>query len=134
MFSLSILALMVTSCATRWDKYKKTTDYNLMQCQKMCSSGNVIQIEKFGCACNLNGKNSSNQNRNSNYSSSHGNVINMYPGQNRAPSQYEQVMGTMQQMQNYENQMLDRMSRELNPGVQSNTVVQPFKPMNWYGN
>lgn len=106
------LALIVTGCASNFDKYRETTSYNLMQCQKMCSTGNVAQIEKFGCACNFNRPgNSSNQNKN--YSSSNGNVIYMNTGsQNSGSNQFWGAIAG--QLMQHEENRLNRLNRDLN--------------------
>ena len=75
---LLITLLLFTGCASDFDKYRQKTSYNTMQCQQLCSSGNVIQVEKFGCACNL--QRNTGSNRNQNYSSSNGNTVYIQSG------------------------------------------------------
>lgn len=126
----SALTLMITSCATKFDAYRQKTSYNLMQCQKMCSTGNIAQIQQFGCACNFNNRSGSNQNKNMNYSSSNGNTVYINSGaQNPAQNQF--FMGIASQLMQHEERRLDRLNRDLNspnPNVvpQNNTnIIMP---------
>lgn len=113
MKELILVATMfiLASCASSFDRYKEKTEFNTMQCQQLCSSGNVIQVEKFGCACNLNNRTGSeNQNQNRNQSMSNGNVINYY---NSAPSQgqedfYKTYMRASQILMDSEDRRLQR--------------------------
>jgi D-alanyl-D-alanine dipeptidase len=101
-----------------------------MQCQKMCSTGNIAQIEKFGCACNLQKTAASNRNNNLNYSNAHGNTLNVYPNYNPAPKRSpSQIMhNALQNWQSQDSRMYDRWSNELQAPQQNNN----FQPMNWY--
>jgi len=126
-FTISFTTLVIlTSCASDWDTYTKTTDYNLMQCAKMCSTGNIAMVEKFNCACNQRMSNASNLN----YSNAHGNTLNVYPnyGPSRKPSAEQHLMNGMQGLQNYDTQMYNRWSNELQAPSDTNN----FQPMNWY--
>lgn len=113
-----IIILTLSSCASQFTKYKEATDYNLMQCQKMCSSGNVIQIERFNCACNLNNNRGHSENRN--YSNSSGNTVYINSGaQNRRSGiDFAQTLGAVL---NYEQNI-------------SKPLYNPVAPVNNYYN
>lgn len=131
LIQIATLALILSSCASNWQKYTKETDYNLMQCAKMCSTGNVAMIAKFDCACRQNNPGNS-SNKNMNYSSSNGNTVYINSGaQNRANS--AAWMGIAGQLMQHEENRLNRLNRDLNspnPNVvpQNNTNIYNTVP------
>lgn len=129
--SLFLLSIM-TSCASSWQKYQEQTNYNLMQCAKMCSTGNVSMIAKFDCACRHNNPgNSSNKNMNS--SNSSGNVIYLNSGAQNSGSQAA-WMGIAGQLMQHEENRLNRLNRDLNSPnpnvVPQNNINNYYVPQN----
>lgn len=105
------LITILTSCASNFDNYRQTNDYNVMMCQKMCSTGDVANVEKFGCACRFNRSDS----KNLNYSSSNGNVTNIYSSPQPQNSPSNPFLGViMNNLMSHEENRLNRLNRDLN--------------------
>lgn len=118
---LVTLTLIMTGCASNWKKYQERTDYNLMQCAKMCSTKNIAMIAKFDCACRNNNPGNS-SNKNMNYSSSNGNTVYINSEAQNSPSNRFWGAIAGQLMQHEENR-LNRLNRDLN-GPNQNVVPQ----------
>lgn len=123
-FILIILTISLTSCASNWKRYKQETDYNLMRCNMMCSSGNVVQIEKFNCACNLNKSSGTSSNNNRNTANGNVNYIYTSPQPQNTASQpsVEQSLGNAANFFNsYNNTFNDWLKRP-----QQNTNINNY--------
>ncbi len=110
---LAFLTFLINSCSS----HQERIDYRLMQCQKMCSSGNITQVKNLGCACNFNNRasNPTLNNQSRSISSSHGNTMNVYtsPGYQNAPSRID-FTPALTNMMNHEENRLNRLNRDLN--------------------
>jgi len=131
MISLLTLVLIMTGCASDWQKYQERTDYNLMQCAKMCSTGNVKMIARFDCACGQSNPGNSN-NQNKNISSSNGNIIYLNTS-SKVPNSNSNAfwMQGMGQLMQHEENRLNRLNRDLNS---PNPNVVPQNNTNIYNN
>jgi len=92
LLGLLFMSFLFSCGSGQYVKYEKQVRFDVMQCSKMCSTGNVSMIQKFDCVCNLNtNRMPSNSSANS---SSNGNTNTIYINGNQGYSQQPQRNST----------------------------------------
>jgi len=102
-----IILLLLSSCAS---SYEDRTEFNVHACVHMCASGNVLQIQAFGCTCNTQPRTSATPNHNRNSNTVNGNTTVIYntpPQPQNSPSQLNLLQtlgqGWIQSSKDYQN-------------------------------